>query len=262
MAIKQEWIWKKRINIHLEINNVCNAMCPMCYDRNFIDSNQTVRRLQNSCSYQVSIEEFKSWFNDEFFSKHSIRKLTICGTESEPTLNRDLVKMIRYIKEKQPSSLIRVSTNGSTNDEHWWAQLGKDLSQFKQSVQVIVGIDGIGSNHEKYRLNTSFKEIIHNMDSFIKEGGTAVWQFLVFDHNQTDLVEAREVAVKMKFYDFVAKYSNYLSREKKEELVFKWEGKMISLRNSGSKDLIRRQGVETNEVNCYSKETNEIFISN
>lgn len=261
MAINQKWIWKKRINIHLEVNNICNAMCPMCYDRNIIDDSQTVRKLQNSCAYQVSIEEFKSWFDDEFFNKHSIRKLTICGTESEPTLNNDLVRMIRHIKEKQPSSLIRVSTNGSTNDEQWWAQLGKELSQFKHSVQVIVGIDGIGGNHEKYRLNTSFEKIMHNMDSFIKEGGTAVWQFLVFDHNQADLVAARNIAVKMKFYDFVAKYSNYLSRENKKELIFKWKGEVIKLRNSVSKDLNRKQEVETSEVNCYSKETKEIFIS-
>ena len=261
MAIKEGWLWKKRVNIHVEVNNVCNAMCPMCYDRNYIDKDHSVRRLQNGCNYQVSFSEFKSWFSSEFFKKHSIKILTICGTESEPTLNEDLLRMIRYIKEAQPSSLIRVSTNGSTNDHYWWAQFGKKLSHFKQSVQVIVGIDGIGANHEKYRLNTSYSKIIQNMDSFIKEGGTAIWQYLVFDHNQDDLVEAKATAIKMGFYDFVAKYSNYLTRENKEELTFKWKGKVINLRNSKSKNLNREQMVDMCSVNCYSKQKNEFFIS-
>ncbi len=261
MGNQNEWVWLKRISIHLEVNSVCNAMCPMCYDRNYIDDDQNVKRLENNCNYQVSFSEFKRWFSNDFFMEHSIKKLTICGTESEPTLNNDLEKMIKYIKEKQPSTLIRISTNGSTHNETWWENFGNNLKQFKKTIQIIVGIDGIGTNHERYRLNTNYYQIIKNMQAFINGGGRAVWQFIVFDHNQEDLNAAKEIALKMGFYDFIAKYSNYLSREKRRELTFKWKGKTIQLKSSEANELNEKQMNTSCNIDCYSKQMKEIFIS-
>ena len=59
--------WGKRVSIHLEINNVCNAHCPMCYDRNYIDQNNKLRNHVRSRQKSVSIERIRNWFGEEFF---------------------------------------------------------------------------------------------------------------------------------------------------------------------------------------------------
>ena len=253
--------WGKRVSIHLEINNVCNAHCPMCYDRNYIDQTNKLRNHARSQKKSVSIERIRNWFGDAFFGRHSIKRLTICGTESEPMLNDDIGSIVEYFASRQPHTTIRVSTNGSVREESWWQELGELFAKYGDRVQIVFGIDGVGKSHEMYRIGTSYEKVMMNAKAYISGGGKAVWQFLVFKHNEHETKQARELSAKLGFYDFYLKYTNYFRREKLERLRFEHRDKEYCLEESWE-SRGDRQVKEDSErrISCYSMEMKEVFI--
>lgn len=253
--------WGKRLSIHLEINNVCNASCPMCYDRNYINENGDLRSHPRSSNVNLSMQKLTGWFDNKFYESHSLKKLTICGTESEPTLNPDLGPMICYVKDRQRATLVRVSTNGSTNNQDWWFSMGRLMRKYGSSVQFIFSIDGIGDSHEMYRLGTSYEKTILNAKAFIAGGGSAIWQFLVFRHNEHQVDVGRKLASELGFYDFYLKYSNYFKRDGIERLQYRHMGEQYSLEESTrSQEACEDAAITNTSISCYSFGSREVFI--
>ena len=253
--------WGKRVSIHLEINNICNAHCPMCYDRNYVDENNRLRSYGRSRQKSVSIEKVRDWFGDEFFERHSIKRLTICGTESEPMLNDDIGSIVEFFASRQPNTTVRISTNGSVRDKSWWRELGELFAKYEDRVQIVFGIDGVGKSHEKYRIGTSYEQVMLNAKAYIVGGGKAVWQFLVFMHNEHETKQARELATKLGFYDFYLKYTNYFRREDIEELRFEYKEREYSLKESWQGRGLEQDEVDSeNRISCYSMKMREVFI--
>ena len=57
----------------------------------------------------------------------------------------------------------------------FWTELGHE------KVSAFFGIDGIDQKSlEKYRIGSNFKKLQENWRAFIKAGGLATWQYLVF----------------------------------------------------------------------------------
>lgn len=253
--------WPKRISIHLEVNNVCNAYCPMCYDRNYIDSDGEVNSYKRGPNRYIRLDQIQEWFGEEFNKRFSLKKLTICGTESEPSLNPELGQIICYFKNHQRATHVRVSTNGATHDQSWWYRMGRLMSAYKTSVQFIFCIDGIDSSHEVYRLGTSYQNVIGNAQAFIAGGGTAIWQFLVFSHNKDQIEMARNTSSKYGFFDFYLKYTNYFRREGIKNLAYKYHGGEYSLQESSFTGQEADGGPSSkSQITCYSLTSKEIFV--
>mgnify|MGYP000657292039 CR=1 FL=1 len=64
------------------------------------------------------------------------------------------------------------------NEEFW-----KKLASYDR-VRVLFGIDGLNDTNHLYRINVNWDALMRNVKSYISNGGTASWQFIVFDHNQ------------------------------------------------------------------------------
>ena len=66
---------KKTIKVHVELSNICNAICPQCL-RNYIDKNTgelSVRDALNT--HELTIEDYRQIFDNEFFRTFHLKRV-------------------------------------------------------------------------------------------------------------------------------------------------------------------------------------------
>ena len=167
--------------IHLEVTSRCQAKCPMC-----------ARRLNGGPLNpfmgldEISIDKFMEWFDIDFIKQ--LNHLGMCGNLGDPIVAQDTLKIYQYLREANPHMGLQMHTNGSGRTDKWW----KELAKLK--VNVVFGIDGLADTHAKYRINTDWKKIIHNVMTFVDAGGKARWDMLVFAHNEHQIEECKELS--------------------------------------------------------------------
>jgi MoaA/NifB/PqqE/SkfB family radical SAM enzyme len=98
-----------------------------------------------------------------------------------------------------------MNTNGGLQSPKWWEGLAKKLNQPKD--YVVFSIDGLKDTNHVYRKNVIWERVMANADSFIKSGGLAHWDMLVFEHNEHQVNACQQLAKDMRFYFFRAKVS-------------------------------------------------------
>ena len=164
--------------IQLEISNYCNAACPLC-DR---EEDNAKGYLNNS---YLTIDKLKKWFNYDF---KNLNMVHFCGAYDEPTIHPDFLKIIKFFISKNPDT-ISIATNGGTKNKQFWNELGCITSNTR--IEVTFGIDGLNDTNHIYRQNIKWRKLEENFQTFIKAGGEAVWQFILFEHNKHQLEEAK-----------------------------------------------------------------------
>ena len=112
----------------------------------------------------------------------------MCGNLGDPIVAKDTLQIYEYLREANPTMGLQMHTNGSGRTDKWWKELAK------LNVNVVFGIDGLADTHAKYRINTDWKKIIHNVMTFVDAGGEARWDMLVFKHNEHQIEEAKTLA--------------------------------------------------------------------
>ena len=103
------------------------------------------------------------------------------------------------MKKQNEKLKLSVITNGSVRSVDWWRQLAK------VTTSVRFGIDGLSDTHKIYRQNANWSMIIRNAKAFIEAGGYAIWDYLVFGHNEHQIEEARSLSEKLGFKEFIVK---------------------------------------------------------
>ena len=98
-----------------------------------------------------------------------------------------------------------MNTNGSARTQDWWRDLAKTIGT---DGYVIFSIDGLEDTNYLYRKNTVWEKIIDNAKAFIDAGGIAHWEYIVFEHNQHQIEEARRLSEQMGFQKFQVKTSS------------------------------------------------------
>jgi MoaA/NifB/PqqE/SkfB family radical SAM enzyme len=183
--------------LHMETSSVCNAACPMCareVDPNFNKDTDAV---------SLSLDKAKELFDIEFIQK--LESMYMCGNYGDPAAAPDCIKIFAYFREINPRMSLGIHSNGSLRDNLWWGQLGSTLSH--DSDYCFFSIDGLKDTNHIYRINTDFEKIIKNAKSFIDAGGKAHWEYLVFEHNEHQVDEARKLSEELGFVSFREKVS-------------------------------------------------------
>lgn len=184
--------------IHLETTSKCNARCPQCgridYNTNKINPLVTDRNGKSGALDEISLSDFVKWFPPKFVSQ--LTHLYMCGTLGDPIFAKDCLKILYYLRVYNKNIDLGVHTNGSFRPKEWWEKLAK------LNVRVVFGIDGLEDTHSLYRVNTNWNTVIENATTFIKAGGRAEWQMLVFKHNEHQIKECSRLAKYMGFESF------------------------------------------------------------
>jgi len=173
-----------------EVNliNACNLKCPLCLRQ----SND----FKNSLYYKP-IREIKLDHLISFLDKlPNLRRAVLMGAVSEPTLYSKFFEFIKYLKSRD--IVLRISTNGSTHNPKWWAELGTLLS--KDDI-VRFPIEGPTNElHSKYRVNSSLQKVLENHKA-LKENSEAITvaQMIQFQYNRKYKNDVKELAKKEGF---------------------------------------------------------------
>jgi MoaA/NifB/PqqE/SkfB family radical SAM enzyme len=188
--------------IQIELTNYCNAACPQC------DRYEQLVEFKNGKSKSLDLNN--SWFTknqiEEVFGNYkwdSLEYIHYCGNVDEPTINPEMLEITEYFQNLTISNImtnIGIATNGGTRDEQFWTELGK-LSK-NSNIFTVFGLDGLEDTNHIYRRNVRWEVVQRNWRAYIKAGGKAVWQFILFNHNKHQLDEAKELADKEGFIHF------------------------------------------------------------
>ena len=254
--------------LQLEISNHCNAACPQC-PRNYFGG-KTISTLPLN---RWTLNDFKKLFTIELLS--SIKEIYFCGTYGDPLTNLHIVDMCSFIKNANSDIRVGIHTNGGAGKPDTFKQLAR-VTNF-----VAFGIDGLKDTNHIYRRNVKWNRILQNAKAFISAGGTAIWDYIVFAHNEHQINPARQLSQELGFTDFTVKRTGrFLNRNhiyQDSMPVYNRNGFIdysISIPddsqyvNTGYQkiNLIKQQNKSLQEyakqtcISCNSKRINEVYI--
>jgi len=202
--------------LDIELTSFCNIDCPGCFRQ---IKRKTVNHILNK--EMLTFEALRNWITPKEFPK--LKLVNFCGSIDEPTLHPEILDIVKYFNNHSVN--INISTNGSTKTRKFWTELGHE------KISVFFGIDGIDQKSlEKYRIGSNFKKLQENWKAFIKAGGKATWQFIVFEHNEHLLDDAKQMADREGFDNFRVIYSHRTdnkesktkTRNEEQEIVCKY----------------------------------------
>lgn len=182
--------------IHIEASSHCNAACPVC-PRNY-HGGQAFPYYEKK---HLTLAEHQRFFPEELARRQQL--ILYCGNYGDPAMNPELVEICQWWLSQNPNITIQINTNAGMRDADFWAQLGRTL--VGNHSNVTFSVDGLEDTNHIYRRNVEWKKVRTAMKAFIGAGGNAVWEFLVFKHNQHQVDEARALAQQWGFQAFHAK---------------------------------------------------------
>ena len=129
----------------------------------------------------------------------NLKTIYLVGNFGDPLMHPKIETILDHFQNQK----IVISTNASLRDETWWSNMAN-----RKNLEVIFAIDGLEDTHHLYRRETDFSKIMRNAKSFIASGGTAIWQYIVFKHNEHQVAEAKKLSQEMGFREIDLMYTD------------------------------------------------------
>jgi len=246
--------------VHLEMSEKCNLKCLMC-DRNQNGGDVNPYLRDRELTFRVIHRTFPPSLIRQ------LKKIYMCGNYGDPILAKDTMQILKYFRSHNDGINLSIITNGCSRPSHWWRELAQVVDM------VRFGIDGLHDTHKIYRQGAAWSLIIRNAKAYVDAGGYAIWDYLVFGHNEHQIEEARELSQKLGFKEFVVKktgrfFSNVrlegkdehvgLCKPKEEHNInesLKKQGKLVEQYGSMEKYL------DQVKVDCKVLKNKEVYIS-
>jgi hypothetical protein len=182
--------------LHIEPTTACNAACPQC------------AREQDPAFDKTKLDHLTLAQVQRHFSDDAIRgldKMFMCGDYGDPAAGQHTLEIFRYFRQVNPAITLGMNTNGSLRNISWWQELAGLLNQERD--YVVWSLDGLEDTNHIYRVNTNWSKIMKNAEAFIRAGGRAHWEMLVYEHNEHQVKDCRDLARRMCFRWFRVKVS-------------------------------------------------------
>ena len=196
----------------IEITTYCNAACPQC-PRN-INGGQVNPHLKlEHLDRQVIDRAFPAELSNR------LRQIFFCGSYGDPIMHPDFLDILWDFRAKAPKLWLYMHTNGGAHDTEYWQEMAGILNGYGQ---VDFNIDGLADTNHIYRKNTNFEKIINNAKAFIDAGGRANWNFIVFEHNQHQIIEAEALSKELGFNQFLYRSTGRFLNHKTMETFDEW----------------------------------------
>ena len=196
----------------IEITSYCNAACPQC-PRN--DLGQGINPFMPLGHLDRAVIDCA--FPQELCQR--LRQIFFCGSYGDPIMHPDFLDILWDFRKKTPSLWLYIHTNGGVHHEDYWREIAKILHGHGQ---IDFGIDGIGDALSLYRRNVDFDTVLRNAQSFISAGGRAQWNFIVFQHNQHQVEQARLLSQQLGFFNFLPRRTGRFFDHAREEEMKQW----------------------------------------
>lgn len=176
-------------HLHLEISSECNAACPQC-PRNFHGYPTNFGYVEHS----MTLAEAQQIFEPDFIGR--LTEILVNGNFGDLVMCPEAIDIMKYFRSHNATAKISISTNGGARNKKFWQDLAAER------CEIHFCLDGLEDTHSIYRRNTLYSTVITNAQTFIAAGGRAIWKFIVFDHNQHQIDQARALSQQMGFQGF------------------------------------------------------------
>ena len=138
---------------------------------------------------------------------NSWRLVYFCGTYGDPMMNTDVTEIAHWFRSRNPNLEIGIHTNGGVGRVEDYRAMAK-IVDF-----ISFGMDGLSDTNHIYRRRVRWDQVMERSRAYIESGGQAIWDFIVFEHNQHQVELARTFAHTMGFKQFnVKRTSRFLNR--------------------------------------------------
>jgi MoaA/NifB/PqqE/SkfB family radical SAM enzyme len=247
--------------IEFNITSLCNAACPLCV-RTIAGDKLELNSLP--------IETFKNLL-DQLPSGTSV---DFCGTTGDAMMHTNILELFEIVQEQGRRS--DTHTNGGSRNVEFFKKLGKISAKSNHRISVTFAIDGLEDTSALYRIDTDYNKVIENAKSYINAGGCATWQYIIFEHNQHQVEQAKQMAISFGFKRFksfpstrfklpeikveASAYQKKINKNK-SQLRLKTANQVpqdqITHKRKTSEQLMQEQN---NDISCRTLEKNEIFV--
>ena len=168
------------LGLDVELANVCNLKCPLCLSQlvgNFMQKNDS--RVFLDIGYLIG----------ELDQMPGLKKLSIAGDASEPTLHPELFRLLDYAKDRK-ELFVELYTNASCHLEKYWRDLAAHFSGNSVIYFTICG--STQELHGKYRVGSNLDTVLRNARAFKSASPypNDRMQYIKFEYNRSDDMDA------------------------------------------------------------------------
>jgi MoaA/NifB/PqqE/SkfB family radical SAM enzyme len=252
----------------IEITSLCNAACPQCPRNNLGEGVNPYMPLTS-----ISRETLDRAFPADLVQR--LRQIFFCGSYGDPIAHADFLDILKDFRLKSPTVWLYIHTNGGIRNPDWWAELAQVLNGYGK---IDFGIDGLANTNHIYRKNVKFDKVIDNAKAFISAGGRAQWNYIVFEHNEHQVEQARQLSVDLGFESFLPRSTGRFFNHTDVVEMSTWPvhaaealrpPKQVAYRNKSMLKLVELKEEYTNvedyfnttEIRCDAMLGNKVIIS-
>ena len=237
--------------IEIDLIDRCQLKCPLCLRQEF----QSRKKIYNPNDVNDLILFFNNLFN---IPGYNIKLVKLIGTLSEPTLYKDLIKLILFFNSKDIS--VQISTNGNLENDLFWYELKHALNNNPQN-ELLFAIEGsTEESYQRYRQNGRLSKVLHNLNIIsIERKFKLGWQFIKFQHNENEFNNIKKLINEK--IDFIEIYHcnepENLNQEilPTKEIISKFYKKRMLINDS-----ITNLNFDMKNIICKSETFKELFI--
>jgi hypothetical protein len=182
--------------LHIEPTDVCQAACPLC-------ARETNKNFNKDSRHHLTMNQITSIFDQNKIA--DLDKMFMCGNYGDPAAGQHTLDIFRGFRSIHSTIVLGMNSNGALQNQHWWHTLALILNQPRD--YVVFSIDGLEDTNHIYRRNVSWKKLMDNVTEFINSGGSAHWDMLVYQHNEHQIDQCKQLAKDLGFKWFRAKVS-------------------------------------------------------
>ena len=184
----------KLTTINFELTDYCNAACPMC-TRHDWQGNLKKAVTNNN---HTTLDLIKDRIEVNLLSR--LKTIMSCGTYGDAIMNPECLEIFEYLR-RHNKNRIELYTNGGTRDKEFWSNMGK------LGITVVFSIDGLEDTNHLYRRKVNWHRLYENVNAYLDSGGDAIWEFLIFKHNEHQIETARALSKRLGFKKFKPKHT-------------------------------------------------------
>lgn len=182
--------------LHVEPTDVCQAACPLCARETDLD-------FDKSSKNHLDMAKILQVFDAGRIA--TLDKMYMCGNYGDPAAGKHTIDIYRKFREINPKITLGMKTNGALRTADWRQELGSMLNRTRD--YVVFSIDGLEDTNHVYRKNVEWNKLIANAKAYIAAGGNAHWDMLVYQHNQHQVEQCKQLAKSLGFKWFRSKVS-------------------------------------------------------
>lgn len=177
----------------IEITTYCNAACPQCPRNN---------QGSGLNPYMPLLHLNRDAIDAAFSVDHcrNLKQIFFCGSYGDPIMHPDFLDILQDFRNKNPKLWLYIHTNGGIHDESYWQEISTIMNGYGQ---IDFGFDGLEDTLHLYRRNVKYDVAMRNARAFIRAGGRAQWNYIVFKHNEHQVEQARKLSQEYGFFNFL-----------------------------------------------------------